>query len=154
MLRDPSVIPEDFSVDSYFMYSKTGSTNDLASMPDACQFLSSLVFAGNAEVQQCMVPDTPDVCVLSGTGGSDKCRIGQTTFSYEQSIQTNIIDKFEVSDSVALTKQEREAQIALVDLEVVKKYNDIKTCTGPSTRTASPHLAPVRTWGVVLSWCV
>jgi len=144
VLRDPTVIPEDFSVDSYFVYSKTGSTDILASMPDACQFLSSPVFAGNAQVQLCMVPDTPDVCVLSGTGGSDECRIGQTTFSYEQSIQTNIIDEFEVSDAVALTQQEREAQIALVDVEVLKKYNEIKTCTGSQTphTAASHHGAP------------
>ena len=115
------------------MYTKTTSTDNLASTPDACEFLSSDIFAGNAEVDKCTKMDTPNVCVVSGAAGSDTCRIAHTTFSYEQSIQTNIIDEFETSDSNTNTPQERAIAIAKVDALVVKKYSEIKTCTGKNS---------------------
>jgi len=130
VLRDPTIVPDEFSANAYFMYTKTTITDNLAGTPDACEFLSSDIFAGNAEIDKCTKIDTPNVCVVSGAAGSDTCRIAHTTFSYEQSIQTNIIDEFEISDSETNTPQERAIAIARVDLLVAEKYSEIKTCTG------------------------
>jgi len=130
MLLDPSIMPDDFSVDAYFVYSKTVSSSALALTPDACEFLSSELFDGNPEVAKCVNIDSPDVCVAGGSDGSDTCRIAQSTFSYEQSIQTNIIDEFETTGITILTPQQRRQAIADVDAQVMTKYKEIKTCTG------------------------
>jgi hypothetical protein len=130
MLLDPSIIPDDFSVGAYFVYSETTSSSALALTPDACEFLSSELFDGNPEVAKCAKTNSPDVCVAAGSDGSGTCRIAQSTFSYEQSIQTNIIDEFETAGITIMTPQQREQAIADVDAQVVLKYSEIKTCTG------------------------
>lgn len=134
MLLDPSILADDFSVDAYFVYSKTISSSALALTPDACEFLSSELFDGNPEVAKCANIDSPDVCVAAGSDGSETCRIAQSTFSYEQSIQTNIIDEFETTGITIMTPQQRRQAIADVDAQVMTKYKEIKTCTGDEKR--------------------
>jgi len=136
MLLDPSIIPDDFSVGAYFVYSETTSSSALALTPDACEFLSSELFDGNPEVAKCANTNSPDVCGAAGSDGSGTCRIAQSTFSYEQSIQTNIIDEFETTGITIMTPQQREQAIADVDAQVVLKYSEIKTCTGEAPRRA------------------
>jgi len=143
MLLDPSILPDDFSVDAYFVYSKTISSSALALTPDACEFLSSELFDGNPEVAKCANIDSPDVCVAAGSDGSETCRIAQSTFSYEQSIQTNIIDEFETTGITIMTPQQRKQAIADVDAQVMTKYNEIKTCTGDEKNTELTCDAPV-----------
>ena len=156
MLLDPSIIPDDFSVGAYFLYSQTISSSALALTPDACEFLSSELFDGNPEVAKCAKINSPDVCVAAGSDGSETCRIAQSTFSYELSIQTNIIDEFETAGITTLTPQQRQQAIADVDAQVMSKYSEIKTCTGDKKYPTSPRGplgAPERPMGALERPC-
>jgi len=121
-----STIPEDYSVGAYFTYEliDTKTHGAIANTNDACEYLSSQSFAADPEVVKCR-GSSMDVCGFTGKAASDICRIGQSTFSYEQSIQTNIIDEFQITGNTIFTPLKQ----ADTDNKVAGYYAQISACT-------------------------
>ena len=122
----PMPIFDEFSAMAYFSYDAApGSPH-----PDACEYLSSPSFLNNADVRKCKNADmegleTEKACGFSVLDRVDTCTIGQSTLAFEQSIQTNIIDEFRISNNVVYDT----AKINAVDTSVQARYNAVSTCT-------------------------
>jgi len=118
--------PSELSVVSYFTYdAATGSP-----YPDACEYLSSPSFLKNTDVRKCKNEDAKDIstenaCGFSVSDRADACTIGQSTLAFEQSIQTNIIDEFRISNGLPYDK----AKIDAVDVRVQARYQAVSTCS-------------------------
>jgi len=129
------ITTQDFSVSAYYMYDIPTIT---PTSPDACEFLSSSSFLSNPAVQACREIDMSDTCGFSKSGYDDKCRIAQTTLSYDQSIQTNIIEEFEVSNTLIFD----EAQVQTADDLVVKKYTQLRDCITEYVDDVKKYIEP------------
>jgi len=125
--RSDALLLEDFSTAGYFMYDVATPQQN----PDACEYLSSPSFLRNTDVQKCRSEDTTMVSADVNACGhtllqrEDTCRIGMSTLAYEQSIQTNIIDEFRVTNQVLYD----EATISAVEQTVQAKYGALAQCT-------------------------
>ena len=122
----PIPSPVELSANAYFMYDAApGST-----YPDACEYLSSPSFLQNTDVRKCRNEDAEDISTENACGfrmsdRADACTIGQSTLAFEQSIQTNIIDEFRISNGMPYD----QAKIDAVDARVQARYRAVSTCT-------------------------
>jgi len=125
-----SSVPAEFSTTAYFSYDAAPGSP----YPDACEYLSSPSFLQNSDVRKCRNENAEDIasenaCGFNVANRNDVCTIGQSTLAFEQSIQTNIIDEFRVSNSVLYDS----AKIAAVHANVQTKYNAVAGCTAAYT---------------------
>ena len=123
-------LPAEFSAVAYFSYDAAPGSL----YPDACEYLSSPSFLQNSDVRKCRNENAEDIATANACGFSvanrnDACTIGQSTLAFEQSIQTNIIDEFRVSNNVLYDS----AKIAAVNANVQAKYNAVAGCTAAYT---------------------
>jgi len=121
-------LPDDFSTQGYFVYDIAKKDDP----PDACEYLSSPSFLANADVRRCRSDDADNgdsgnACgfSMSSSAREDTCRIGQSTLAYEQSIQTNIIDEFRISNQVHYDAP----KIAAVEANVQQQFGAVSVCT-------------------------
>ena len=135
-----ALLLRDFSTAGYFVYDVAMPLDN----PDACEYLSSPSFLKNTDVRKCRsedtVMDSPDAnaCGMTMLERDDTCRIGTSTLAYEQSIQTNIIDEFRVSNEAVYDA----AKIAQMDQTVHNKHSAIAACTSDYARSVEQEIMP------------
>ena len=126
--QDSVQLPAEFSAMANFSYDAAPGSP----YPDACTYLSS--FLQNSNVRKCHNENAEEIATANASGFSvanrnDACTVGQSTLAFEQSIQTNIIDKFCVSNNVLYDSP----NIAAVNANVQAKYNAVVRCTAAYT---------------------
>jgi len=131
---------QDFSTAGYYTYDIAAPEEN----PDACEYLSSPSFLSNPDVQKCRNEDPSldnvqaNACGFSMIHPEDTCRIGMSTLAYEQSIQTNIIDEFRVSNE----EKYNAAKIAQVEEAVQNRYLALSTCTDTYASDVEKQILP------------
>ena len=128
-------IPQDFSAVGYYVYD---IAEPASSPPDACEYLSSASFLTDSRVAQCRGEDTSGICGFTASRHEDTCRIGQSTLSYEHSIQTNIIDEFRISRELVYD----EAAKTSMDAQVSSKYSMLKSCATDYAEGVTQDILP------------
>jgi len=108
----------EVSIFQYFQYTQVADVS-IARHTDACEFLSSSIFSSDPAVRICQLQD--DIDGFCGDESGSECKISMTTLAYEQSIQRNIVELFQVSS--AHTTDENVMETA-----VLHKYNRVKDC--------------------------
>ena len=138
--RSDALLLRDFSTAGYFTYDIATPEQN----PDACEYLSSPSFLSNPDVQKCRKEDPSldnvqaNACGFSMIHPEDTCRIGMSTLAYEQSIQTNIIDEFRVTNEEVYTAD----KIAQVEAAVQNKYLALSTCTNTYASDVEKQILP------------
>jgi len=133
----PMPIAVELSAVAYFTYDAAPGSM----YPDACEYLSSPSFLQNPDVRKCRNEDAEDIstgnaCGFSVSDRADACTIGQSTLAFEQSIQTNIIDEFRISNGMPYDK----AKIDAVDARVQARYQAVSTCTSTYTTNVDQEI--------------
>jgi len=129
----------EVSIFAYFQYTQVEDVN-VQRHTDACEFLSSAVFASDPGVRICQLQD--DIEGFCGDETGSECKIPMTTLAYEQSIQRNIVELFQVTSGDITLNTVKETV-------VLEKYSRVKECASSFFASVDRELSATKISNIV-----